>query len=240
LFQIASEEAAERVQALQNYLADLQQDAAHVVPYDFMRAAHTLAGVNRTMGFITIAELAYNLELWIEARIDKRGVVDDRQLALLNEVITKLDMLCAAVRNREEPLPQPELIAQLVADKEILAVSQTPAAKVVTPAAEAPSAPEPALQPPPAAKHQRVVQDDVDAQLLPIFLEEASELYPQIGSTLRAWRETPSDAQLGRNLQRQFAHPKKEVRAWLCDASWRINAPCGRPHRTCHFEKHTG
>ncbi len=231
LFNIASEEAAERVQALQTHLADLQEDAAHVVPYDFMRAAHTLAGVNRTMGLVTIAELAYNLELWLETRIDKRGVVDDRQLTLLSEVITRLDTLCAAVRNREEPQAQPELIAQLVADKEAVAAVKAPA-KVVTPIAEAPFAPAPVepvppapsaqdlsvsaavamAAPKPAVQHERTVHDDVDEQLLPIFLEEASELYPQIGSTLRAWRDTPDDAQLGRTLQRSLHTLKGSAR----------------------------
>ena len=230
LFNIASEEAAERVHALQVHLADLRKDAAHVVPYDFMRAAHTLAGVNRTMGLVAIAELAYNLELWLEVRVDKRGVVDDRQLALLDEVTTRLDALCAAVRNREEPQAQPELIARLVADRETAATLQTLAAKSVMPAEETPSSPTPAapISPPaaaqelspaptmavpqPAGKHERVVHDDVDEQLLPIFLEEANELYPQIGSTLRAWHDTPADAQLGRNLQRSLHTLKGSAR----------------------------
>jgi hypothetical protein len=32
-----------------------------VVAYDFLRAAPTLAGDNRTMGFLPVAELAYTL-----------------------------------------------------------------------------------------------------------------------------------------------------------------------------------
>ncbi len=35
------------------------------------------------------------------------------------------------------------------------------------------------------------MRDDIDAQLLPIFLEEAQELLPQIGSDLRDWKAQP-------------------------------------------------
>ncbi|MEP7205317.1 MAG: Hpt domain-containing protein [Casimicrobiaceae bacterium] len=38
------------------------------------------------------------------------------------------------------------------------------------------------------------ISDDVDAQLLPIFVEEAEELFPQAGEELRAWRRNPPDA----------------------------------------------
>ena len=37
------------------------------------------------------------------------------------------------------------------------------------------------------------MRDDVDEQILPIFLEEAAELFPKAGEELRAWRRQPSD-----------------------------------------------
>src|SRR5207247_1618193 len=37
------------------------------------------------------------------------------------------------------------------------------------------------------------VRDDVDPQILPIFLEEVAELFPQAGEELRAWRRFPAD-----------------------------------------------
>jgi chemosensory pili system protein ChpA (sensor histidine kinase/response regulator) len=230
LFNIASEEAAQHVNALQTHLSGLQEDSQHIVSYDFMRAAHTLAGVNRTMGFINIAELAYALEQWLEVRIDKPSVVNDDQLSMLGDVITRLDELCAAVRARTEPQPQNELIARLQADKEVVVVPEEAPTEPVTAFAEtsveAPITVEPILDATPEApvveealaelqhgdKKTRGVHDEVDEQLLPIFLEEAHELYPQIGNTLRAWRETPEDAQLGRNLQRSLHTLKGSAR----------------------------
>jgi len=50
---------------------------------------------------------------------------------------------------------------------------------------------------------RRVVRDEVDEQLLPLFLEEANTLYPKIALTLQAWREqSGADTQLGVKLQR--------------------------------------
>ncbi|MBI5891367.1 MAG: Hpt domain-containing protein [Nitrosomonadales bacterium] len=294
LFDIATEEAATHVRALHDQLAVLHESETHVVTYDFMRAAHTLAGVNRTMGFVQIAELAYALEMWLEARIDKPQVVSEQQLALIDRVVQCLDDMCTKVREqRQEPQAQAELIAQLQASKavasagEAVSAAAAAAAAAAAPspelellptldfeipdapekkipeyasspeitlnfalpeenapqkseakqlnqdaelaeillapipelettvistassAAEAPEAAEPGQKP---VKKERAVHDEVDDQLLPIFLEEAHELYPQIGSTLRAWRDKPEDAQLGRNLRRTLHTLKGSAR----------------------------
>ena len=46
------------------------------------------------------------------------------------------------------------------------------------------------------------VSDDVDSQLLPIFLEEAQELVPQVGQDLRDWRARPDDKLVPQSLKR--------------------------------------
>jgi len=58
----------------------------------------------------------------------------------------------------------------------------------------------------------RTVQDDIDQELLPLFLEEVDELYPQIGNILRAWRKQPTDALLARKLQRSLHTLKGSAR----------------------------
>ena len=213
LFRIASEEAVEHASALRARLAELQNSASPVISHAFMRAAHTLAGVNRSMGFLPIAELAFALEHWLEPRIDKPGAVSTSQLVLLDDVISVLDKLCTGVRNLEEPGAQVELIARLAQDKylaglnlpleqeEAESAGETLVASIVKPDT---------LHVEP--QQPRQVHDEVDEQLLPIFLEEARELYPQIGSTLRAWRTAPDDAQLGRTLQRSLHTLKGSAR----------------------------
>ncbi|HQR11459.1 MAG TPA: Hpt domain-containing protein [Casimicrobiaceae bacterium] len=46
------------------------------------------------------------------------------------------------------------------------------------------------------------IRDDVDAQVLPIFLDEAAELFPQAGEELRAWRRNPHDSKAVAELRR--------------------------------------
>lgn len=245
LFRIATEEALQNMQSLQACFIDLSLTPGSIITHSFMRSAHTLAGVNRTMGFTMIAELAHALELWLEVRMDKTNVVNDPQLSLLHTIISSLDAMCLTIRNQETPAARPDLIERLHADNHVFIddedapavhVPDTPTVFIPAPtlpletvveevAAPAPiAAPAVLLEPitevvntalaeetpsvtntsEVATSHDRVVHDEVDSQLLPIFLEEAHELYPQIGATLRAWRAMPHDAQLGRNLQRSL------------------------------------
>ena len=55
-------------------------------------------------------------------------------------------------------------------------------------------------------------KDDLDADLLPIFLEEGSDLFPLIGQTLRAWQESPQDAAIARSLLRLLHTVKGSAR----------------------------
>src|SRR6185503_21002556 len=59
---------------------------------------------------------------------------------------------------------------------------------------------EPASQP--SGRELRKLHDDIDVQLLPIFLEEAQELLPQIGSDIRDWKANPADMNVIQSLQR--------------------------------------
>lgn len=51
---------------------------------------------------------------------------------------------------------------------------------------------------------QRKIQDDLDDQLLPIFLEEADELYPQLTSELIVWRANQNDPNEGLKIARKL------------------------------------
>jgi chemosensory pili system protein ChpA (sensor histidine kinase/response regulator) len=46
------------------------------------------------------------------------------------------------------------------------------------------------------------IRDDVDDQLLPIFLEEAQDLFPRAGEGLRAWRREPANDEHASELRR--------------------------------------
>ena len=63
-----------------------------------------------------------------------------------------------------------------------------------------------------SGKDQRRVVDDVDADLLPIFLEEAREIIPQVGDAMRRWRATPANHEPVTELARHLHTLKGSAR----------------------------
>jgi chemosensory pili system protein ChpA (sensor histidine kinase/response regulator) len=54
----------------------------------------------------------------------------------------------------------------------------------------------------PTGRELRKMHDDIDDQLLPIFIEEAQTLLPQIGSDIRDWKANTDDRNVVQSLQR--------------------------------------
>jgi chemosensory pili system protein ChpA (sensor histidine kinase/response regulator) len=55
-------------------------------------------------------------------------------------------------------------------------------------------------------------QDELDADLLPVFLEEGADLLPQVGQSLRTWQRNPSDFSHAHMLQRVLHTVKGSAR----------------------------
>ena len=291
LFNIASTEARQNLEILRRQFEELRDTEPKVVQYDFMRAAHTLAGVSRTMGYAAVAELASALEAWLEARVNHVLPLADFQLHMLDQSIAALDGMMQGIASQQIPGMRGDLVDQLLADRDKLveaaptaaaahvagsasqqqqpaaeviddlyaslladmgkfgeSIEQPPTAPEAAPSsadagkispAEEPGIADSALQPTlsgyqfeahieqpgfatggdaaavlqpaswtiakPAdeeAEGDTQVYDELDEQLLPVFLEEADELAPKIGEGLRLWRESPQDDQQVQSLKR--------------------------------------
>ncbi|HXN14786.1 MAG TPA: response regulator, partial [Usitatibacter sp.] len=63
-----------------------------------------------------------------------------------------------------------------------------------------------------AGKEQRKINDDVDRDLLPIFLDEAREILPQVSEGVRRWRASPSDHSVAAELHRHLHTLKGSAR----------------------------
>jgi chemosensory pili system protein ChpA (sensor histidine kinase/response regulator) len=195
LFNISSEEAKQNALALHEQFAAMCATEPLIVQYDFMRAAHTLAGVCRNIGLDDVANLSLALESWLQARMEKSFTLSNAQSQMLQQAIAALQEMVQNICDHEMPLARKELVDQLHADKDKLreeAVSpQTfslPVAPVQTVVSDEINKSEVAVR---VEKLQ--VRDDVDEQLLTIFLAEADELSPKIGAGLRVWHASPHD-----------------------------------------------
>ena len=197
-------------------------------------AAHTLASISRTAGLIPPADLAVRLEQCLP---NVKLVTQAGDLELLQRTATTLSAMLDDIARQQYPDAAGGLIAELDALNRRLQTPPVPdlepaAAEAASDSAAAPPLPdaeadvakatfefEPiddaALVRAAAARtvqEQRTVRDDLDPDLLPIFLEEALQLLPQISRDLRDWKAAPGDLQVQQALQRALHTLKGSAR----------------------------
>ena len=71
---------------------------------------------------------------------------------------------------------------------------------------------EPAPEPEPVLASEPLFVDELDPDLLPVFMEEASDLLPQIGKGLRLWQQIPADGAPAQGLLRALHTVKGSAR----------------------------
>jgi chemosensory pili system protein ChpA (sensor histidine kinase/response regulator) len=197
-FEIYMREAAQHAATLEAQCAQWRRSFGSEAPPEFVRAAHTLASSSRTAGFEQVAALAEALEQWMpHARHTAAADAGMVQVAVAN-----LRAMAEALARREPPQAAPALVQGL---HELIARLRAPA-----PSPAAAPRPQPAAQS--GGREQRVMRDDIDPQLLPVFLEEAQQLLPLIGSDLRDWKANPEDARVQQSLQRALHTLKGSAR----------------------------
>ncbi|HEX6691819.1 MAG TPA: Hpt domain-containing protein, partial [Burkholderiales bacterium] len=209
-------EAAEHVAALQREFAAWRKAPA-AASHEFMRAAHTLASSSHTAGFGEIASLADSVEEWMPFAAQASKPADAR---VLEAALARLEAMVAAVTGGAEAGAASQEARQLRELTNRLKAAPPPPMDVtqrlertqprVTPPAPAPTVSQ-TLSPDAiaaaaaaeaAGRAKRVMRDDIDPQLLPIFLEEATELVPQIGADLRDFKANPADENVIASLRR--------------------------------------
>jgi chemosensory pili system protein ChpA (sensor histidine kinase/response regulator) len=192
LFAVFVHEALQHLETLERQLAAVAASGA--VHDDLVRAAHTLAGICGTVQMESMHALGYALEGAL-LRLRSRGTpVESAEVALLASSAAALREMHAEVAARRAPVAQDDLARALEA-------LPGRAESLVAPPADGP-----------AERRRRRVDDDVDAQLLPLFLEEGVELVPQAGELLRAWRKEPAKMQHATALQRALHTLKGSAR----------------------------
>ena len=202
LYDIYVKEAQEHLVTLQSEASGSGASGFSTHSKTFSRAAHTLASISRTAGLPPVAELAGALESWL-TRAAGHGTSASSE-ASVSAAISRLQEMVASIANQQLPAPAIAEIGDLSQQVTRSATTTDP-----SPPENAVQSPEMATQdgsPPtetaPLPAEQRVIRDDIDPQLLPVFLEEALQLVPTIGTDLREWRAKPADTEICHALQR--------------------------------------
>jgi len=213
LFAVFVNEARQHFESLERALAALAMGGA--VNEEFVRVAHTLAGICGTAQMMPMHMLGQALEGALVQHRDREATPDAAAHAVLANGVRALQEMYADVLARRFPAPRAELAAALEAilpSKE--AVAPPAAETVAVPAAGVPQEPPGEKTDdlfPPERRQQRI-EDEVDPNLLPVFLEEAQELAPRVGELVRGWRRDPDDAELPNALKRALHTLKGSAR----------------------------
>src|SRR5438105_478365 len=218
LFAIFSGEARAHVSAIREEHETLRQHG--VVSDGLLRAVHTLAGTSGTVKISALSDLGYALEKALQKLATSE--LSENEQSLVGEAIDTIETMVTTVVELRVPRPVPELVAQLEHIGEQAGVSQESMPEEKEPApqsalsreADSEAAEELAATKPDDSllddldlditleRRQRRLDDDLDPELLQIFIDEAHELVPSVGSAMRDWRDNPANPVLGQALQR--------------------------------------
>src|SRR6266571_1792241 len=195
LFTIFSGEARSHAAAIREEHETLRQHG--VVTDTLMRAVHTLAGTSGTVKIAALSDLGYAFEKALQKLATSE--LSEEEQSLVGEAIDTIEAMVSKVIE----LRVPDAVPQLVARLEHIG-AQAPAPQPAALELEFPELPpeEFEVEETLAERRLRRLDDDLDPELLQIFLDEAHELVPSVGTALRDWRDHPDNSQLGQALQR--------------------------------------
>ena len=217
LVAIFLEEAEEILESIGQRLDAWMEDPDNLVEVQSLqRDLHTLKGGSRMAEVPELGNLAHELEDLYEGLAQGNLSASPSLFTLLQRCHDVLAEMIEAVRAGQGMYPAEDLIRAIqayAAQPESFTESDIPPPKPIT--AAQPAAPEPAPAPPPVeqeadssevreadtgdtpAPAKVQLPDDVDTDILDIFLDESEELLELIDESIGAWKETPEST---RNL----------------------------------------
>ena len=225
--------------ALETTLEKLAATGATLEGDQFDLLDATLSRMRTMLQVFTLGQLAPAQPDLIDSLAALRDRLSSQQAAALYgnadpELAHRLDDLFAAAYHDllaqppafDAPAPPPEAAPkQPVADDidDLFDSFMEPAPFVAVTPDEAvlaeEAAPEPETQFEPEADDAEteltgagIYADEIDADLLPVFLEEASDLLPQIGHDLRQWQQDPTNTAIAQNMRRALHTLKGSAR----------------------------
>lgn len=236
LYNIFLSEADDLLRALSLDFSEWRHEPQREVSPVALRTVHSLTGSSATVGLQPVNLLASTLETLLHRMSRNPQPLMDEDYNNLDLAAHALRQMMHRFAAGQMPAPAPELCFLLEVMQERFvapAVSEviptdssamadaleTPAVlpEIATPpltshalpARDEPHAHEDVQMKRAAAAYiQGRQQDEIDTDLLPIFIEEAQDFLPQIAQALRAWKDNPADRNIPQQLLR-YTHTIK-------------------------------
>ncbi|MGB8241549.1 MAG: Hpt domain-containing protein [Azonexus sp.] len=203
LYDIFREEARGHLETLVAGYGELEANPSAPTSFEMTRAAHTLGGIAATVGLMPLHHLAIALEHALLRRDSSGRPESIGGLETVRQAIITLEQMFAGLARQEAPGEQIQLIAALedvflaeLQATEVAGESPEPVAEEIVSLVEPATQPDVEVAAPVTAAPATRLKDDLDEQLLPIFLEEAQDQLRELTVQLRLWRgDLASDAQ---------------------------------------------
>ena len=225
LFNIYVAEADDLLRHLSQDFSEWRHEPNRPVSAKAIHAAHSLAGSSATVGISSLQDVAHALELYLQTLEYQPMALSPAEFDSLQLCVDRIRQMLQQVAVSELPSAQPDLLQLLDHLRQTAAM----------PAASAPTLME-ADAPPNDAPNSHadkflsessdavVIEDDdddeaatelkdnLDQDLLPVFLDEGRDLLPQIGLGLRTWLNTPESTNPVPEILRQLHTAKGSAR----------------------------
>jgi len=209
LYNIYLAETDEIVRYLVGDFSEWRHEPHRHVSVHAVHAIHSLSGSSATVGFVSLQEVAHALEMVLQ-RLERYPVMlSTSQFDTMESCLVVIKQMLQLFAVGEMAAHQPDQI--LVLEQLLAAITE----RVQSTTTTASSAPETGkvtlktvIQESKSAEVSSSVKstplpaEDLDADLLPIFIEEGRDLFPQLGETLRAWQDAPGDMEIGKSIFR--------------------------------------
>jgi chemosensory pili system protein ChpA (sensor histidine kinase/response regulator) len=191
-------------------VVQLRADATRTVTQEFMLAAHTLASACATMRLAAPSELGGELEALLVHLLRLGAGPAPEHLELFDAALNGLERMVADGIAHRVPVRDPALCEALAASRGLAAQPRTSARPDAAPDEVARGSG--AYHWAAGSRRRFRPRDELDTQLVPVFLEEAQDLVPRIGAGLRQWRAAPDQESLAQGLLRQLHTLKGSAR----------------------------
>jgi chemosensory pili system protein ChpA (sensor histidine kinase/response regulator) len=214
--EILSKEFADNLAILRGLMERLSVDRDTVSSEEEIRAVHTIAGISSMKPIGLEDRLASAMENFLTAQRNSGMSLNNNALWAIASALGYFEDCLAILQGDGQTRLADDADGQMAA---LLGLAQEYAqAPPVTSAPSEQEAEEPEAEEPepvseeadedsgevPQTPAEELEQEEVDPEILSIFLEEATDILERCDSLLNTWRDNLSDLDIVRNLQREF------------------------------------
>jgi chemosensory pili system protein ChpA (sensor histidine kinase/response regulator) len=202
LYNIYLAETDELVRRLAQDMGEWRHEPERIVNIESVHAAHSLAGSSATVGFKPLQEVAYAFEMVLQLLARTPVTLQAYEFDMLEHSAALLKRMLQDFALGDMPAHEPEAVGLLNSLKESLQARASDAASAAASQSMLSMPAEPSSSAAPVEGLTANLKDEIDPDLLPVFLEEGRDMLPHMGQALRVWQEQPANTGLPQSLLR--------------------------------------